>query len=64
MKENLKIESLSNEKINDMIKYFIEYNNKMAQDLKKIKKNIMSIYLVGFYYGRDNLSQRGNLFGS
>lgn len=43
MKGNLKIESLSNEEINDMIKYFIEYNKKMTQDLKKIKRNILDL---------------------
>lgn len=43
MTGNLKIESLSNEEVNDMIKYFIEYNNKMSQDLKRIKKNIIDL---------------------
>ncbi len=43
MKGNLKIESLSNEEVNDMIKYFTAYNNKMTQDLEKIKKNIINL---------------------
>lgn len=43
MKGNLKIESLSNEEVNDMIKYFIEYNKNMTQDLKRIKKNIIDL---------------------
>lgn len=43
MKGNLKIESLSNEEVNDMIKYFTEYNEKMTQDLERIKKNIINL---------------------
>lgn len=43
MNGNLKIESLSNEEINDMIKYFIAYNKEMTQDLERIKKNIINL---------------------
>lgn len=43
MNGNLKIESLSNEEINDMIKYFIAYNKEMTQDLEIIKKNIINL---------------------
>lgn len=40
MRGKLKIESLSNSEVEEMIKYFIEYNNSMKQELKRIKKSI------------------------
>lgn len=43
MKGNLKIESLSNKEINDMIEYFTVYNKKMTQDLERIRKNIINL---------------------
>ena len=43
MNGNLKIEVLSNDEVIDMIKYFIEYNNSMNQELKRIKKSIINL---------------------